>query len=201
MDMNLNEMAEWNAHMQTPVVYNHHEAYEVNSSTINDIDLDGITSTAQSIANREKVLILTPLRDAAPYLQKYFELLYKLSYPHDLIDLAFLVGDSKDDTESVLAAELQRIQEQGDKVAFRSATIVKKNFGADVKMNVQDRHSFAAQGPRRKAIGRARNYLLYSALKADHSWVYWRDVDISDSPETILQDFMAHDRDILVPSM
>ncbi|KAB8075551.1 Anp1-domain-containing protein [Aspergillus leporis] len=201
MDMNLNEMAEWNAHMQTPVVYNHHEAYEVNSSTINDIDLDGITSTAQSIANREKVLILTPLRDAAPYLQKYFELLYKLSYPHDLIDLAFLVGDSKDDTESVLAAELQRIQEQGDKVAFRSATIVKKNFGADVKMNVQDRHSFAAQGPRRKAIGRARNYLLYSALKADHSWVYWRDVDISDSPETILQDFMAHDRDILVPNI
>lgn len=201
MDMSLNEMAEWNAHMQTPVVYNHHEPYEVNSSTIHNVDLNPIGSSAQAVANAERVLILTPLRDAAPYLQKYFELLYKLSYPHHLIDLAFLVGDSKDDTEGVLVSELNRIQEQGDKVAFRSASIIKKDFGADVNMNVEDRHSFAAQGPRRKAIGRARNYLLYSALKPDHSWVYWRDVDIVDSPETILQDFMAHDRDILVPSM
>lgn len=201
MDMSLNEMAEWNVHMQTPVVYNHHDPYEVNSSTIHNIDLNPIGSSAQAVANAERVLILTPLRDAGPYLQKYFELLYKLSYPHHLIDLAFLVGDSKDDTESLLVSELNRIQEQGDKVAFRSASIIKKDFGADVNMNVEDRHSFAAQGPRRKAIGRARNYLLYSALKPDHSWVYWRDVDIVDSPETILQDFMAHDRDILVPSM
>ncbi|CAI7598661.1 Mannan polymerase II complex anp1 subunit [Penicillium manginii] len=202
MEMSLNEMVEWNAHSQTPVLFNHHEAYEVNSSSIQEVDLNPIKSSIKAVNNRERVLILTPLRDAAPYLTKYFELLYQLTYPHELIDLAFLVGDCKDDTLAVLASELDRIQHHTDeKIPFRSATVVKKDFGADVEMSVEERHSFAAQGPRRKAIGRARNYLLYSALKADHSWVYWRDVDITDCPERILEDFMAHDKDILVPNI
>ncbi|KAJ6164206.1 Mannan polymerase II complex anp1 subunit [Penicillium chermesinum] len=187
---------------QTPVLFNHHEPYEVNSTTITDVDLNPISSTTQAVANRERVLILTPLRDAAPYLEKYFDLLYKLSYPHELIDLAFLVGDTKDDTLANLASELDRIQNHADeKVRFRSATVIRKDFGADIEMSVEERHGFAAQGPRRKAIGRARNYLLYSALKPDHSWVYWRDVDIVDCPERILEDFMAHDKDILVPNI
>jgi hypothetical protein len=201
MDMSLNEITEWTAHAQTPVLFNYHEPYEVNSSSIKNVDLNPIKSTNQAVQNRERVLILTPLRDASFHLNRYFDLIYKLTYPHELIDLAFLVGDTKDDTLATLASELQRIQDQGDKVAFRSATIIQKDFGTDFEMNVEDRHSFAAQGPRRKAIGRARNYLLYSALKPDHSWVYWRDVDIVDSPDTILEDFIAHDKDILVPSM
>jgi cellulose synthase/poly-beta-1,6-N-acetylglucosamine synthase-like glycosyltransferase len=198
--MSINEMVSWNQHLQTPVIFNHHESYEVNSSTISRIDLNPIKSTSRAISNRERVLILTPLRNAAPYLTKYFDLLSDLTYPHDLIDLAFLVGDSQDDTLAVLASELDRIQKREDKIRFRSATIVEKDFGADVDMEVHEKHAFAAQGPRRKAMGRARNYLLYSALKPEHSWVYWRDVDIVDSPRKILEDFMAHDRDILVPS-
>ncbi|KAL4775467.1 Anp1-domain-containing protein [Aspergillus nidulans var. acristatus] len=201
MDMSLNEITEWTAHAQTPVLFNYHEPYEVNSSSIKNVDLNPIKSTNQAVQNRERVLILTPLRDASYHLNRYFDLIYKLTYPHELIDLAFLVGDTKDDTLATLASELQRIQDQGDKVAFRSATIIQKDFGTDFEMNVEDRHSFAAQGPRRKAIGRARNYLLYSALKPDHSWVYWRDVDIVDSPDTILEDFIAHDKDILVPNI
>ncbi|PYH95144.1 hypothetical protein BO71DRAFT_418796 [Aspergillus ellipticus CBS 707.79] len=202
MEMSINEMVEWNAHTQTPVLFNHHDPYEVNSSSIKTVDLNPIKSTTQAVSNSERVLILTPLRDASQHLVNYFNLLYKLSYPHDLIDLAFLVGDSSDDTIAVLTAELARIQDQVDeKIAFRSATIVQKDFGADTEMNVEDRHSFAAQGPRRKAIGRARNYLLYSALKPDHSWVYWRDVDIFDSPASIIEDFIAHDRDVLVPNI
>ena len=202
MEMTINEMVEWNAHAQTPVIFNHHEPYEVNSSTISSVDLNPIKSTSKAAANGERVLILTPLRDAAPYIQKYFDLLYKLTYPHELIDLAFLVGDCKDDTLAVLSSELNRVQSQvEEKIAFRSATIVQKDFGADVEMSVEERHSFAAQGPRRTSIARARNYLLYSALKPDHSWVYWRDVDIVDSPDKIIEDFTAHDKDVLVPSM
>lgn len=199
--MSINEMVSWNAHLQTPVLFNHHEAYEVNSSSITTVDLNPIKSTPRALANQERVLILTPLRDAAPYLAKYFDLLSELTYSHDLIDLAFLVGDSIDDTLAVLASELDRIQSRTDKIPFRSATIVQKDFGKVVDMSVQEKHGFAAQGPRRKAIGRARNYLLYAALKPEHSWVYWRDVDIVDSPKKILEDFMAHDKDILVPSM
>ncbi|KAK7750550.1 hypothetical protein SLS62_007526 [Diatrype stigma] len=201
MDMSLNEQQAWNAHLQTPVIFNHHAPVKVNDSTIEHVDLNPVKSTVHALDNEERILLLTPLKDAAPYLSKYFELIAELSYPHHLIDLGFLVGDSKDDTLAVLAMELDRIQKRPDQIPFRSATIVEKDFGTILGQNVEDRHGFEAQGPRRKAMGRARNYLLSSTLKSDHSWVYWRDVDIVESPAAILEDFIKHDRDILVPNI
>ena len=198
--MTPNEMAAWNAHLKTPVIFNHHAPVEVNSSTVQHIDLNKIQSTKKGLANKERVLILTPLKDASHYLSKYFELLSQLTYPHDLIDLAFLVSDSTDQTLSVLAAELDRIQKRKDDVAFRSVMIIEKDFGFLLSQDVRSRHAYEAQPPRRKAMGRARNYLLATALKPEHSWVYWRDADIVDSPKEIIEDFIAHDRDIIVPS-
>lgn len=187
--------------MQTPVLYNHHAPIEVTSQSIQHVDLNGIASTPRAVVNEERVLILTPLKDAAPYLNKYFDLLSELTYPHNLIDLAFLISDSSDDTLAVLSTELDRLQKRTDKLPFHSALIVEKDFGlVGGVMSVEERHAFAAQGPRRKSIARARNYLLYTALKPEHSWVYWRDVDIQDSPSKILEDFMDHNKDILVPS-
>ncbi|KAF7563012.1 hypothetical protein G7046_g1103 [Stylonectria norvegica] len=201
MDMSQNEHSRWNAHLQTPVIFNHHAPLEINSTTIKHVNLNGVESTRQPLVNEERILILTPLKDAAPYLSKYFELLAELTYPHRLIDLAFLVGDSKDDTLAVLASELDRIQKRPDQIPFHSAMVVEKDFGFKLSQDVKERHSFEAQGPRRKAMGKARNYLLATALKPDHSWVYWRDVDIVDSPRKILEDFIAHDRDVLVPNI
>lgn len=198
--MTPNEQALWNAHLQTPVIYNNHAPIEVNSTHIQHVDLNTVKSTRNAARNKERVLILTPLRDAAPYLQQYFDLVSSLTYPHHLIDLAFLVSDSTDDTTALLARELERIQGRSDNVPFHSTMIVEKDFGAAVSQNVEDRHGFAAQGPRRKMMGKARNFLLSAAMKPEHSWVYWRDVDIKDSPKTIIEDFVAHDRDILVPS-
>jgi len=201
MDMTANEQARWNAHLQTPIIFNHHKPIEVNATTIEHVDLNPIKSTPKALANEERVLILTPLRDAAYYIEQHFDLLSQLTYPHHLIDLAFLVGDSTDDTLAVLSKELERVQtSETEGLPFRSAMIVEKDFGVTLSQSVEDRHGFAAQGPRRKAMGRARNYLLSTALKPDHSWVYWRDVDIKDSPTKIIEDFIAHDKDILVPS-
>ena len=78
--------------------------------------------------------------------------------------------------------------------------VIQKDFGDSTGQTVEERHSFQAQGKRRSAIGRARNYLLYTALRPVHRWVYWRDVDIVENPESILEDFMDHDKDVLVPS-
>lgn len=200
MRLSPNENAEWHGHMQTPVIFNHHKPIEINESTITNVDLNLIKSTKTAAANKERVLILTPLRDASYYLEKHFELISLLTYPHHLIDLAFLVGDSTDETLAVLAKEVERVQ-KSEEIAFRSVTIVEKDFGVTHSQDVEERHGFKAQGPRRKAMGRARNYLLTAALKPDHSWVYWRDVDIVDSPKSIIEDFVAHDRDVLVPSM
>lgn len=200
MDMTPNEYAKWNAHLQTPVTFNRHAPLVVESSTIEHVDLNPIKSTRQAVLNEERILIMSPLKDASPYLSKYFELLAEISYPHRLIDLAFLVSDSSDDTLAVLASELDRIQKRPDQTPFHSAMVVEKDFGIQLSQNVEDRHSFEAQGPRRKALGKARNYLLSAALKPSHSWVYWRDVDMVDSPKSIIEDFIQHDRDIIVPS-
>ena len=200
LHMSANEYSDWHG-LQTPIIFNHHEPMEVNSSTINHVNLNEIVSTRNAVKNNERILILTPLRDAAPYLMKYFELLSQITYPHDLIDLGFLVGDSDDTTMSDLVAELERLQKRTDNLPFRSVTIVEKDFHVAIPQDVEERHGFAAQGPRRKSIGRARNYLLYSALKPEHAWVYWRDVDIVDSPRPIIEDMIAHDTDIIVPNI
>lgn len=200
MEMTLNDAAQWHGHLRTPVLFNSHAPVEVDAPTIQHYDLNPVVSTDKALANEERVLILTPLKDATRFLSKYFELVAELTYPHHLIDLAFLVSDSSDDTYAALASELDRIQSRPDRVPFRSATIVEKDFNFHLSQNVEERHSFEAQGPRRKALGKARNYLLYTALKPDHSWVYWRDVDIVECPSRVIEDFIAHDRDILVPS-
>ena len=199
MQMTSNEASDWHG-LQTPVLFNHHAPLVVNDSSIQHIDLNGIFSTTKAVANNERVLILTPLRDAAQHLSKHFELLLQLTYPHELIDLAFLVGDSSDTTMDYLVAELERVQKRNDATSFHRVTIVEKDFGQAVSQDIEDRHGFAAQGPRRKSIGRARNYLLNTALRPEHSWVYWRDVDVVDSPRPIIQDMIAHDTDIIVPS-
>ncbi|KAF2872553.1 Anp1-domain-containing protein [Massariosphaeria phaeospora] len=200
MRLTPNENEEWLAHLQTPVIFNPRKPIEINNTDIEYIDLNKIESTPKALQNKERILILTPLRDASYYLSQHFDLITQLTYPHELIDLAFLVGDTTDDTMAVLAKELERVQ-NNPLMAFHSTTIVKKDFGITLSQDVKDRHGFAAQGPRRKAMGKARNYLLATALKPEHSWVYWRDVDIKDSPPKIIEDFIAHDRDILVPNV
>ena len=180
----------------TPDLQNPHEPIVLESDTVEYINLDNVTS-AQT---HDRVLILTPLRDAATHLRQHFKLLLELTYPHQAIDLAFLVGDCKDETLSVLNEELAIIQHESSPHRFRSAIVIQKDFGDNTGQTVEERHSFQAQGARRKAIGRARNYLLYAALRPVHDWVYWRDVDIVENPKSILEDFMKHDKDVLVPS-
>ena len=199
MLMTANEHADWLGHLTTPVIFNHHKPVDINESSIRHVDLNKVTSTKKADVNRERVLILTPLRDATPYLEQHFDHISQLTYPHDLIDLAFLVGDSTDDTMAALAMELERVQSNPEN-AFHSVLIVQKDFGVTSSQNVEDRHSYKNQAPRRKAMARARNYLLSTALTEDHSWVYWRDVDVKDSPSKIIEDFVAHDKDVLVPS-
>ncbi|KAL8635347.1 MAG: hypothetical protein Q9228_007152 [Teloschistes exilis] len=101
----------------------------------------------------------------------------------------------------MLKDELKRLQAPSNPSRFRSTMIVEKDFGDDLPQTVEERHSFKAQGPRRKGIGRARNYLLYAALKPEHQWVLWRDVDIVENPTTVIEDLMKHDKDILVPNI
>jgi hypothetical protein len=43
-------------------------------------------------------VILTPVKNAVAHLDRYFELLERLTYPHELLSLGMLESDSSDDT-------------------------------------------------------------------------------------------------------
>ena len=169
--------------------------------TVRYYDLNNVQGTARGWEREERILLCAPLRDAAPHLPMFFGHLRNLTYPHNLIDLAFLVGDSKDNTLTLLSNLLTDLQAHEDpKQQFGEISIMQKDFGQKVNQDVESRHGFAAQAGRRKSMAQARNWLLSAALRPTHSWVYWRDVDVETAPFTILEDLMRHNKDVIVPS-
>jgi mannan polymerase II complex ANP1 subunit len=170
--------------------------------TLRYYDLSDNVGTSVGWEREERVLLCTPLRDAAPHLPMFFSHLRNFTYPHHLIDLAFLVSDSKDNTEELLTQLLDSLQnDPNPKQPYGEISVIHKDFGQQVAQDVESRHGFAAQAGRRKLMAQARNWLLSAALRPYHSWVYWRDADVETCPFTILEDLMRHDKDVIVPSM
>jgi mannan polymerase II complex ANP1 subunit len=170
--------------------------------TLRYYDLEEVQGTSRGWEREERILLCTPLRDAESHLHMFFSHLRNFTYPHHLVDLAFLVSDSKDKTEEVLSHLLEMQQADPDPVQpYGEISVIHKDFGQKVNQDVESRHGFAAQAGRRKLMAQARNWLLSAALRPYHSWVYWRDADVETCPYTVLEDLMRHDKDIIVPSM
>lgn len=169
--------------------------------TVRHYDLSEVQGSEKGWEDGERVLLCTPLRDAASHLPMFFSHLRNLTYPHNLVDLAFLVSDSKDHTLELLSSMLRELQEDPDpNQAFGEISVIQKDFGQKVTQDFESRHGFAAQASRRKLMAQARNWLLSATLRPTHSWVYWRDADVETAPFTILEDLMRHNKDVIVPS-
>ena len=149
---------------------------------------------------KERILILTPLKDASSHIAHHFSLLANLTYPHHLIDLGFIIGDTTDDTQTTLDSELDKLHQSKSIPTFNGCTIVHKDLGDMKSQDVASRHGFEGQVDRRKKLAVVRNTLLQKTLTKEHHWVYWRDVDIAESANMILEDLIAHDKDVLTPS-
>ncbi|KAI5298898.1 hypothetical protein KEM56_003683, partial [Ascosphaera pollenicola] len=161
-------------------------------------DLSDVSGTARGWEREERVLMCTPLRDAAAHLPMFFSHLRNFTYPHHLIDLAFLVSDSKDNTTDLLIEYLEQLQNDPDpSMPVGEISLIEKDFGQKVNQDVESRHGFAAQASRRKLMAQARNWLLSATLRPTHSWVYWRDADVETAPVTILEDLMKHNKDVI----
>ncbi|CAD6499073.1 BgTH12-04729 [Blumeria graminis f. sp. triticale] len=165
-------------------------------------DLSNVQGSARGWEREERILFCAPLREAESHLNMFFSHLRNLTYPHHLIDLAFLVSDTNDRTLERLTELLEELQADDDpKQPFGEVSIIEKDFGQKIKQDAESRHGFAAQASRRKLMAQARNWLLSASLRPTHSWVYWRDVDVETAPFTILEDLMRHNRDIIVPNV
>lgn len=139
------------------------------------------------------VLILTPMKSAQRHLNTYFAALEKLTYPHTLLSLGILEGDSSDGTYD----EVHR-RFEGHCRAFNRKALFKKDFGFAMPQGIP-RYQDAYQAQRRAILARARNHLLFRALR-DEEWVLWLDVDVVEYPDDILEQLLAYDRDILHPN-
>jgi hypothetical protein len=137
-----------------------------------------------------RVLILTPVRDAAPVLARYAENLRSLTYPRERITLALLEGDSRDGTYDACAAVIAELDAE-----LRGARLFKRDFLFHL---VGKRWDPKIQRRRRSAIARARNHLLLHALD-DEDWVLWLDADVSAYPADIIERLLAARRDVIVP--
>jgi peptide chain release factor subunit 1 len=138
------------------------------------------------------VLILTPMKNAASYLDTWAAGIAQLDWPRDRLSVGVLEGDSTDDTVASLGPTCGALASLG--VATR---IWHRDFDFQMPPDAP-RWEHAYQLPRRRTLARARNHLLFRAL-GDQDWVLWLDVDVVQYPPDLIQRLLAAERDIVHP--
>jgi hypothetical protein len=138
------------------------------------------------------VLILTPVKQAAEHLDRYFELVGRLEHPFDRLSLGLLESDSTDGTFSLLEARLDELRSR-----YARVTLVQREFGFHMPPGAP-RWAPPLQLARRVVLAKSRNHLLFAAL-ADEEWVLWIDVDVCDYPRDVIAQMLATGKDIINP--
>jgi glycosyltransferase involved in cell wall biosynthesis len=140
------------------------------------------------MADLPAVLILTPIKDGAAFLPRYFELLAALDYPPEQLSLGFLVGNSTDNSHDEIAGRLQELRNH-----YRRVELFRHDFPTNF---TGPRWLPEVQLPRRSTIAKARNWLLASSLR-DEAWVMWLDIDLVDYPPELLKELLRSGKDVV----
>ncbi|UKZ77167.1 hypothetical protein TrVFT333_004886 [Trichoderma virens FT-333] len=134
-------------------------------------NLNKVTVTADPVKNKEHILILTPM---ARFYQEYWDNLLRLSYPHELITLGFILPKTKEGNQatSLLQQQIQKTQNHGpEKDRFKSIIILRQDFDPAVaSQDEKERHKMGNQKARREVMAKARNSLLFTTLGPSTSW-------------------------------
>lgn len=139
------------------------------------------------------LLVLTPMKQSAAQLDRYFANLAGLEqHPAD-ISLGFLVSDSTDGTLEALQARVPELSAK-----YRRVTIIQRDFEFEVPEGLR-RWSASIQAPRRITLARSRNHLLFGALN-DEDWVLWIDADVSAYPTDVVTQMLATGKSIVHPN-
>jgi peptide chain release factor subunit 1 len=139
-----------------------------------------------------RILVLTPMKNASKYLDGYFANLIRLTYPHELLSVAILEGDSTDGTGPRLDQKAREFAH-----CFNRLDLFKRDYGFSIPAG-QPRWSPQFQYPRRVILAKSRNYLISRALR-DEEWVLWLDADVIAYPRDVLQRLLSHGRSIIQP--
>lgn len=162
--------------------------------------MNNVTTSKTPIENEETVLILTPL---ARFYQEYWDNLLKLSYPHSLISLGFIIPKNKEGNAAyaALQAQVSKTQSGPKSKRFSSITILRQDTESPLNTQTEaERHKMENQKARRAAMAKARNSLLFTTMGPSTSWVLWLDADIIETPPTLIQDLAEYDVPIIAPN-
>eukprot|EP01100_Stratorugosa_tubuloviscum_P001707 TRINITY_DN1386_c2_g2_i1.p1 TRINITY_DN1386_c2_g2~~TRINITY_DN1386_c2_g2_i1.p1 ORF type:complete len:342 (-),score=101.37 TRINITY_DN1386_c2_g2_i1:127-1152(-) len=167
------------------------------SNFINSTVLNITTFKSSFNTNYPRILVLTPIKSVNyAEMQRYGNLLKDLNFPKQNIDVAMLESDSRDSSTTYNNA-----RKLGDFLllnGFHSFLLLQHDF--NYYINVHTRHDINFQVKRRAILARSRNMLLYSALKLEHNWVLWIDVDLYFYPNFILNQLLEANKQIIVPN-
>jgi glycosyltransferase involved in cell wall biosynthesis len=141
----------------------------------------------------DKILILTPVKNAAIHLATYFRGLESLTYPQHLLSLGVLESDSTDGTWERMAPHLEALRPR-----FQAVHRFRRDFGFTIPPGLP-RWAPRLQVQRRSILARARNQLLFRALD-DEEWVLWLDVDVIEYPPDIIERLLSTGKQIVTPN-
>lgn len=141
----------------------------------------------------EKVVIMTPISNTENHLANYFNNICRLTYPHHLISIALLEDSSHDNTYRMAKNSLEMLQNYFDKVSLH------KSKDSLPYRQPFSKHEVGWQYMRRRHLAKSRNLLLSLGL-VNETWVLWMDSDVQYIPPDIIQQLLAAEKDIVVPS-
>lgn len=164
------------------------------SSSSYYLNLNSLNATSEARERGEHLLVLTPLTNTTRdkmFLERYFELLDRSTYPNHLISIGLLVTDPSLVNSDSFIHQIQQWQGRWSN-AFNDIHVYERYMP---DLHVEN------HGPyQRSLMARARNILLTAALREHHSWVAWIDVQVVDYPPTIFDDLMRANVDVIVPN-
>lgn len=143
----------------------------------------------------DKIVILSPVRDASNFLQHFGNELSKLSYPHHLISVFFGEDGSSDNTFDIARDVVFNLK---NKHGFRNAAVYKLPVQGN-KSTRKTRHFLSQQQERRSHLAKVRNRLTELSL-TDEEWVLWIDSDVHYFRADIIQQFLHSNKDVMVAS-
>lgn len=167
------------------------------AKSISHYPMNGLTSSWQPLARQEHVLILTPI---TRFYEEYWNNLINLNYPHELIDLGFILPRGREANQAIqrLDEAVNALQTGPKKNRFASVSILRQDFDSPFSQSEKDRHALSSQKERRAAMARARNSLYTTTINAGISWILWLDADIVETPASLIQDMASHNKAIIV---
>ncbi|CUS24422.1 LAQU0S16e01354g1_1 [Lachancea quebecensis] len=167
---------------------------------ISHYDLNKLTSTDKAFANKEQVLILTPMQT---FNDEYWDNLLQLTYPRDLIELGFIIPRTTtgDTALRKLEVAVKKTQLGKKDQRFSKITILRQDSQSFDSLQENKRHALEVQKERRAAMALARNELLFSTIGPHTSWILWLDADIIETPPNLIQDMTTHNKPVLAANV